>query len=317
MTAPTAPAAKAGGFNPGAKIGGLPVWGWAVMAGGTVIVVFQLRKKPAPAQPQVSQGPGYTTAGNMPLTTTSDTNRILTNGDWSKAAQKDLVQKGHDPAQSAAACNAYIAGKTLTPDQTELINIALRDLGPLPQTPSGGGSNFSALHTPKDGNLLGQLLYGIGDALGLGNPDNPAGKIVTPFFNDFIDQGPISGAFQGVNQVAGGNFNVTGQGFTIPLPNGLPPITVGGSASNTGLSLGGSSPTGQSLSGGVSPNSQATYMGSYTVQEGDTLDSISQTVYGSTGGATAIYSANLNKVTDPSNLTPGTVLQIPSPSNNV
>lgn len=317
MTAPAPTAPSTGKFDINKKVSGLPIWGWAALAGGTVLVITKMRAKPAPAQPTVSQGIGYATAGNIPPTTTSDTVRILTNADWSKAAQKDLVQKGHDPAESAAACNAYVAGKTLTGPQTDLVDIALRDIGPLPQSPTGGGSQLSSLHTPKDGNLLGQLFYGIGNALGAGNPDNQVGMILNPFLNDVIDQGPISGGFQAVNQVVGGNFNAGVQGLSIPLPGGLPPITLGGQASNTGLSLTGQSPTGQSGNVGISPNSQANYIGTYTIKDGDTLDSISQEVYGSTGGAQAIYSANLSKIHDPSTLTPGTVLQIPSPSNNV
>jgi nucleoid-associated protein YgaU len=262
----------------------------------------------------VSQGPGYTTAGNIPTTTNSDVTRILTNQDWATAAQKDLVQKGHDPAQSAAAVDAYVAGQTLTSDQTALIDIALQDIGPLPSTPTGGGSQLSGLHTPQDGNLLGEVAYGVANALGLGNPSNPIAGIADPFLNDVIDQGPVSGVFQAANQVIGGNLSVQAQGLTVQTPAG--PITLGGSASNTGLSIGGSTPTGQSVSVGVSPNSSASYIGTYTVQAGDTLDSISQQVYGSTGGASAIYSANLNKIPNPSSLTPGTVLQIPSQSNN-
>lgn len=319
MTTPAAPPNaphKSSGTGLNKSINGVPLWGWLAIAGTAVFVMYYMRKKGSsktPAAP-VTQGPGYTTAGNIPPTTNADTVRILTNQEWSTAAQKDLVQKGHDPAESASACATYIAGKTLSSSQTALIDIALRDIGPLPQTPTGGGSQLSRLHTPKDGNLFGEFLYGVGNALGLGDPNNPVAGIIDPFLNDYIDQGPISGAFQSVNQLVGGNLSVQGQGFSIDTPLG--PITLGGSASNSGISVGGSTPTGQSASVGISPNSSSTYIGSYTVQQGDTLDSISVSVYGSSGGQTAIYSANLNKIPDPSNLTPGTVLQIPSSSNN-
>lgn len=316
MTAPH-PQPSSGGTGLNKSVHGIPLWGWLVLGGGALFVVYYMRKggsakSTAPAP--VSQGVGYSTAGAMPTTTNADTVRILTNTDWSKAAQKDLVQKGHDPAQSAAACSAYISGATLTADQTALIDVALADVGPLPQTPSGGGSKLSGLHTPKDGNLFGEFLYGVGNALGLGDPSNPVSSIFDPFLNDVIDQGPVSGVFQGANQLIGGNVNLQAQGISVDTPIG--PITLGGGISNTGASLQGSTPTGQSVSAGVSPNSSYSYIGSYTVQAGDTLQSISTTVYGSEGGASAIYSANLNKIPNPSTLTPGTVLQIPSQSNN-
>lgn len=317
MTAPAhTPPKPSGGSGLSKSVNGIPVWGWVAIAGAAVFAIYFMRKnsgaKQAPAP--VTQGPGYTTAGNMPTTTNADTVRILTNQEWSTAAQKDLVQKGHDPAQSAAACAAYIAGKTLDADQTALIDIALRDIGPLPNMPGGGGSKLSRLHTPKDGNLFGEILYGFGNALGLGDPSNPVAGIIDPFLNDIIDQGPVSGVFTAANQVIGGNVNVQAQGFSVDTPLG--PITLGGGVSNTGVNVGGSTPTGQSASVGISPNSTYAYIGNYTVQAGDTLDSISTTVYGSPGGASAIYSANLNKIPDPGNLTPGTVLQIPSPNNN-
>lgn len=297
---------------------GVPIWGWAIVGAVAIGAILYLRKSgannnSAKATP-VNQGVGYASAGAMPVTTNADTVRILTNQDWSKAAQKDLVQKGHDPAESASACANYIAGNTLTASQTQLIDVALRDIGPLPETPSNGGSKLSRLHTPKDGNLFGELLYGFANAVGLGDPDNPVGGILDPFFNDIIDQGPISGVFQAANQIIGGNVNLQAQGITIDTPIG--PITVGGSVSNSGVSAGASTPTGQSIGVGVSSSGTSSYIGTYTVQQGDTLASISQAIYGSQSGAQAIYSANLNKIPDPSSLTPGTVLQIPSPSNN-
>lgn len=314
--APTTPKPSPKGHPLSAGFHGIPVWGWVAIAGAAVFAIYYMRKNSSktPAAAPVSQGPGYTTAGNIPTTTNSDVTRILTNQDWSTAAQKDLVQKGHDPAQSAAACAAYIAGQTLTADQTALIDVALQDIGPLPSTPTGGGSQLSGLHSPKDGNIFGELAYGIGNALGLGNPSNPVAGILDPFLNDVIDQGPVSGVFQAANQVIGGNVSLQAQGISVDTPIG--PITLGGGVSNTGVNIGGSTPTGQSASVGISPNSSSSYIGSYTVQSGDTLDSISQQVYGSTGGASAIYSANLNKIPNPSTLTPGTVLQIPSQSNN-
>lgn len=316
-TPSSAPVSKpSGGSGITKSVHGIPVWGWVAIAGAAVFAIYYMRKnssKSATAAP-VTQGPGYTTAGNIPTTTNADTTRILTNQEWSTAAQKDLVQKGHDPAQSASACSAYISGQTLTADQTALIDIALQDIGPLPSTPTSGGSKLSGLHTPKDGNLFGEFLYGLGNAVGLGDPTNPVAGILDPFFNDVIDQGPVSGVFQAANQVIGGNVSAQAQGISVDTPIG--PITLGGGISNTGVNIGGSTPTGQSASLGISPNSSSSYIGSYTVQSGDTLDSISQTVYGSTGGASAIYSANLNKIPNPSSLTPGTVLQIPSQSNN-
>lgn len=49
----------------------------------------------------------------------------------------------------------------------------------------------------------------------------------------------------------------------------------------------------------------------YTVQEGDTVGSISTAVYGDAGRVDDIISANLDVLTDPDGLAPGTVLNLP------
>lgn len=206
-----------------------------------------------------------------------------------------------------------------------MINQAVKDIGPLPQLASGQNNNYSLLDTPKAGNIFGQAVYSLGGLLGLNDPNNKNAQYIDPFFNDVIDAGPISGAFNAFNQVAGGNVGVN-LDPNIGIP-GLGNIGLNLGASNSGINLGGSLPSipiplpngqtitvGGSGSGNVAPNSSQSYT-TYVVNEGDTLQSISQQFYGGTGGAQIIYSANANKIPDMNDLAAGTVLQIPSISN--
>lgn len=313
------------------KVHGVPVWGWIAIGVGVVGVMLYLRTSNAKRQAsaassqEIQQGGGYSPVGYMPQTTTAESVRILTNQDWSTAAQKFLVQQGHDPGEVADAVQNYLANERLSAGHQKLISEALKAIGPLPEMRGGAAPKASPLHTPKDGNILGQVLYGVADILGLDDPDNAAGKIFLPFVNNYIDQGPISGTFQSANDALGGNvaLNVNPQ---VQTPLG----TFGGNLglSNSGLGGGLNIPgipiqtpfgpitLGGGGSGSVSPNTKDAYLGSHTVQSGDTLASISRKYYGGTGGAKLIYSANLNKIPNPASLTPGTVLVIPALGSN-
>jgi nucleoid-associated protein YgaU len=309
---------------------GVPLWGWlliGVTVGGGVYYM-QSRPKAVPLvqSDAVGQGAGYTTVGAIAPTTTAEIQRILTNQDWSLAAQKDLVQKGHDPAEVATAVAMYVAGENLDSAQNQLINVALRDIGPLPQTPGSGSiSKVKPLHTPNQGNLIGQLVAGFGSLVGLNDPNNPFAPYIAPAFNNIIDNGPISGVFQSVSDLVGGNVNINANpelsipgigdvGGNLSLNNrgagggiDLPSIGIPTPWGTIGLGGGGNA----SISSTANPSYQ-----SYTVQAGDTLTSISLKMYGNNGGATKIYSANLNKIPNPSKLAVGTVLQIPAASMN-
>lgn len=317
MSDPAAPvhaAAHATGLHK--DFHGVPMWGWlaiiAVVGGG--IYYAQGHRKPAtPAPVPVAQGAGYTTVGAMPLTTTADTTRILTNSEWATAAEKDLIQKGHNPTDVSNAVQNYVNGEKLTPDQSALIDIALQDLGPLPMVLSGA-AKVNALHAAKGGNLIGQMAAGLGNLLGLNDPNNVFAPFVDPFLNDVIDQGPISGVFQGANDFLGGALNVSGSAQQIVTPFGT--FQLGGNVGTSGVNVNGGVPGVGNLGVSVDPTTHAQTLANYTVQPGDTLSSISMKVYGNTGGQSKIYSANLGKITDTSNIPAGTVLTIPAANSN-
>lgn len=319
MTDAPAPAhdrPKSAALGPLAKpVAGVPIWGWiaiVVVVGGGIYFLKSRGGTPAPVEAVTA--PAAPTVGNMPMTTTADVTRILTNEQWSQAAQKWLIQNGHPAKESADAVQNYINGEKLSNDQNVLIDAALKAIGPLPQTRMGSAGKVSPLHTPKDGNIFGLLLHGFADLVGLDDEGNPVSPFLLPFINNIIDQGPISGVIQGVNDAAGGNFNLGIEAQEIPTPIGN--IKLGGGVSNQGLNLSGGLPGVGSVSGGVSSNQKDAYLAPYTVASGDTLSSISQKVYGSPSGASRIYSANLSKIPNPDRLVVGTVLQIPSATAN-
>lgn len=306
-----------GGFN--GNFHGLPVWGWlviVVVVGGGVYYMQSKKgvaQKDFVAQP-TAQGSGYITAGYIPPTTTAEITRILTNSQWAIAAQKDLVGKGHDAGKAADATAMYINGETISSEQRKLIDIALVDIGPLPEQPSSGNlSKVNPLHTAAPGNLFGQIAAGIGGLLGLNDPNNPVAPYISPFFNNIIDQGPIGGIFQSASSILGGNVNISGKTPGIDIP-GVGVIGGNLNVGTSGVNVSGSG-AGGSLGVSVNPNSSASYT-SYTIQPGDTLSSISMKVYGNTGGANKIYSANLGKITNTKKLNAGTVLQIPAANAN-
>lgn len=336
MTAPdpvaTAPKKVTGASNLTQKVHGVPVWGWIVVGVAVVGVMLYLhvanqkKKVSAASSNEIQQGGGYSTVGYMPQTTTAENVRILTNQDWSTAAQKWLVQQGHDAGEAADAVQNYLANEKLTAGQQRLISLALKAIGPLPEGRGGAAPKMSRLSTPRDGNIIGQMLYGLADVLGMDDPDNKIAAMFLPFFNNIIDQGPISGVFQGANDALGGNV-----GLNLSPTVGIPGIgTIGGNLGISNQQVGGGislpgipiqTPFGPITLGGggsgsVSPNTRDVYLGRYVVQQGDTLASISKKMYGGTGGAALIYRANLGKIPNPSRLTPGTTLDIPAVGSN-
>jgi nucleoid-associated protein YgaU len=326
--APTpTPAARPAKSGLNADFHGIPVWGWLaivlVVGGGVYYMQSRSGVKTVAPQPDSLPGPGtvtgagagYATAGNMPQTTTAESVRILTNNQWATAAQKWLIQHGYDATDSAAAVQNYVNGEKLSQPQNSLIEAALVAIGPKPEMNDGAAAKVSALRTPKSGNLFGQIAHGIGSLLGLDNPDNPFGQFVNPFLNNIIDHGPIGGVFQSVNDLVGGNVNLSGKAPGVNIP-GVGEVNLGGTISGNGIGVNGSLPGGGSVNVGINPNSTNQFQQNYTVVKGDSLTSVSKKVYGNTGGAQKIYTANLNKIPNPEKLTVGVVLQIPTANTN-
>jgi len=316
-----APRPRGGGNALSRPVAGVPVWGWVaivVVVGGGIYLMRMRSAGRAAAEPVPTvPAPAAPTVGNMPMTTSSDQVRILTNNQWAQAAQKYLIQHGYDASDVADAVQNYINGEKLTAGQSDLIDAALVAIGPLPHVLDGAASKVkvSPLHTPRDGNIFGHLLFGAADFLGLDEPGNPFSPFILPFVNNVIDQGPIGGFFQSVNDVLGGSVSLSGQANQITVP-GLGTFSLGGQVSTSGVGGNVGIPGVGSIGLGVNPNTQDRYLAPYTVQPGDTLTSISKKVYGSTGGAQVIYSANISKIPNPSKLAVGTVLQIPAPNSN-
>lgn len=323
-TPPSAPKAKSG---LSADFHGVPVWGWIaivlVVGGGVYYMQSRSGVKDVAPQGSTLPGPatvagaggGYNTVGNMPQTTTAETVRILTNNQWATAAQKWLIQHGYDATDSAAAVQNYVNGEKLSQPQNALIEAALVAIGPKPEMNSGAASKVSALHTAKGGNLFGQIVQGIGGFLGLDNTDNIFAPYINPFLNNIIDHGPIGGVFQSVNDLVGGSIKVSGQAANVVIP-GVGTVNLGGSVGTNGIGVNGSLPGVGNVNVGVGPTSSNQYQQNYTVVSGDSLSSVSMKVYGNTGGASRIYSANLGKIPNPQQLQVGTVLQIPSATSN-
>ncbi|MGW1743864.1 LysM peptidoglycan-binding domain-containing protein [Nocardia sp. NPDC001965] len=321
MTAPDAPATpKPKGSTSGLSkpVMGVPLWGWfgiVVVVGGGIYLLRARGGKPEAPVVDPLPAPPAPTVGNMPMTSEATEVRILTNNQWATAAKKWLIQHGYDATDSEDAIQNYINNEKLTAGQNDLIEAALIAIGPLPDTREGAAQRVSPLRTPKDGNLLGQLLYGIADFAQLDEPGNPFSPFLLPFINNFIDGGPIGGVFQSANDLLGGNVSLSGSTPSVYIP-GLGEVSLGGSVSNNGVNVSGSIPGGGSVGVGVGPSSHDTYLAPYIVKSGDTLSSISKKVYGSTGGEQLIYSANLSKIPNPSKLAVGVVLQIPAPNSN-
>lgn len=320
-----------------AEFRGVPLWGWIaiVLVVGGAAYYMQSRSKSkaaaavaesAAAQSGALPGPGgvngagagqggYQTVGNMPQTTTAESVRILTNTQWAQAAIKFLIQKGYPAVDSEAAVQNYVNGERRTAAQDKLIEAALAGIGPKPEISGGAAPKMHALHTAKGGNLLGQIVGGIGTFLGLDDPDNIFAPFVNPFLNNVIDYGPIGGVFQSITDLVGGSVSVSGNAANVNIP-GVGDVGIGGSISSNGGQISGSIPGVGQIGVGIGGIGSASYQQSYTVKNGDSLTSISLAVYGNSGGAQKIYSANIGKIPNPNKLTPGTVLQIPSANSN-
>lgn len=163
MTTPTG-----GGLDLSHKLGPLPEWAWIAIATGGAVIYYTKIRKPAGVSltttdntidPNtglpldsgtnplgdsgggVGVGPGGWVYAGAPST---PVNTITNNDEWYAAAMNDLLAKNYEPTLVDQALRVYISDGKPSINQRALINIAIKDIGPLPEplppvTGGGGG----------------------------------------------------------------------------------------------------------------------------------------------------------------------------------
>lgn len=133
------------------KVAGVPLIGWAAIAGVTVTVISRARARratPAATDTTATTPTGYdtslaptggTAAPSSTVTPQSGTGTVGTsytyadNQDWRRAAFSALTARGYDPVAVDQALTAYLNSAALSQTQANMIGAALAALGPTPQ----------------------------------------------------------------------------------------------------------------------------------------------------------------------------------------
>lgn len=230
----------------------------------------------ATADPYSAVGTGGWTATSDPEASASTpSTAITTNDQWASQAETWLLGQNYDPALTDQAVRDYVGGvNTLSTNEQALINLALKQFGPLPEVIPTTGS--VAPTTPS-----GQSGPGYG--------------IVTINGQQYVFLGSV-GSGQ-VYQVGGG----------APVFYGNADKVQEGSPTQNPLNAVGQdmyTPIAYSSWVSANPGGQSTY----TVKAGDTLQSVALAK-----GMTwqQLYNANFNNIPSTHALTPGQVLEIP------
>lgn len=143
------PGVAAGAFTK--KIGPLPGWAWVVIIAGAVWAFYLWRKRgaastvtPAAGAGAAPSAVGFSSADPAPGTnnysgtvSTFPTGQpaMATNASWAKNVADFLIGTGnYSPADVSNAIAGYLAGNTLTDQQTAIVNTAIKQY----QTPPEG-----------------------------------------------------------------------------------------------------------------------------------------------------------------------------------
>lgn len=138
----------------GAKIGPLPVWGWAVGVVGAYYVFHYMHGSSSPATTTVAvpsnlslPGSGATVASSSggPVGPVASVSGPTTNQQWSTLAANYLIAQGDSPTTVESALADYLAGNTLDSAEQAIVDQALKVFGSPPDgvigATTGGGTS--------------------------------------------------------------------------------------------------------------------------------------------------------------------------------
>lgn len=147
----------------GKMIGPLPMGAWLAVVGGGLGVAYYSRQKggTAPATPVANDPVGTGGSGmwsdlTVPSTGVGSTAAPTTNDEWAIKAIRTLIGLGYPAINSDQAIRRYVAGETLAPSESVMVNAAIAAIGPTPQVlpPPTTGIPTSPPPTPKPANNL-------------------------------------------------------------------------------------------------------------------------------------------------------------------
>ena len=192
------------------KVGGIPVWGIAIVALGGMVWYLNKGTTTTPSSDTVSSdtssditsdtAPISTTGDSTIASSTSEVTQTSTNADWQKSAMQLIVPLGLDRSVVESGIAKYLAGDGLTWDENTAINAIITKIGPPPEGTGGvsavAKNNAAAKrqgtppvqHTVKSSNedsyaKLAQLYWGRSDTAAINQlrEDNPSYSTATGF----------------------------------------------------------------------------------------------------------------------------------------
>jgi hypothetical protein len=133
-----------------AKVAGLPYWGWGVAIVGGIGVAYMVNKQsPAESEPSYDDPYSYEGTGTtadypypgggavyVPGSPAQDVDYgsigPINNAAWEREALAALIEIGYPPLAAQRALSRFMTSRDLTDDEREMVDRALRAIGPPP-----------------------------------------------------------------------------------------------------------------------------------------------------------------------------------------
>jgi hypothetical protein len=132
------------------QAGPLPIGAWVLVIGGGLGIAFYTNRgtRSAPVEEQISTGTdpgvgmGAGTPGFIPVAPPAPTGptQYADNDQWASAAVRYLVGALHNPTIASMAIRKYVDGQSWSAAEDKMIQAAIKELGPPPLIPIGGGT---------------------------------------------------------------------------------------------------------------------------------------------------------------------------------
>ena len=128
------------------QAGPLPIGAWILVIGGGLGIAFYTTRNSPPAQEQVNTGTdpgvgvGPGTPGFIPVSPPVTGGETFTDNDsWASAAVRYLTGANYSPTAASIAIRKYVDGGSWSAAEDTMIKAAIKQLGPPPLIPIGGG----------------------------------------------------------------------------------------------------------------------------------------------------------------------------------
>lgn len=286
----------------GKKVGPLPLGVWIAVGGIGLLIGYVINRNAnkGPTEQQLTES-GVGTGGgtflpiNPPDSTSDDTDIVETNFTWTNKAIDWLVARGFNGVTASNALSKYTNGQSLDPQESAMISMVLANFGP---PPDGVTPPPDTLTPPKPANL--SLVSTISNTVTLSwLPSAGAQSYEVRWTSQFGEDGPRTTVLPTYAGTHDGRYDhvfyvraVNEYGASDPASIQVPKWA----ASAVGTPGNPPAPSRTAVDTSYTRSSGASREPTYTVQNGDTLQSISSKVYGTPIRWIELYNKNAGAI---------------------